>query len=414
MKILVLNAGSSSQKSCLYDFEDAKASEISIGVIPETLPEPLWKAQIDWTTPEGQATLSVCTSQGETFHEDYASGSKQADTLKALQTLWSESTQVINSPQEIDIVGHRIVHGGAKYQHSTWINAEVKAAIAQLAEFAPLHNPANLEGIDAVETILGSNVGQVAVFDTAFHSTLLPAVYTYPGSYEWLQLGIRRYGFHGISHQYCAQRAAQILGRNLDSLKLITCHLGNGCSLAAIKEGRSINTTMGFTPLDGLMMGTRSGSVDPGILIYLLRQLDYTADQLDRILNHQSGLLGISGVSNDLRQVVNAMEQENDRAKLAFDMFVHRLQTQIGAMLASLGGLDALIFTGGIGENSSAIRAETCKAFEFLGLSLDLPQNEDFSPDREITQSDSKVSVLVIHTQEDWVIAQECYRLASG
>jgi acetate kinase len=414
MKILVLNAGSSSQKSCLYDFEDAKALGPSTGVLPETLPDPLWKAQIDWTAPEGDATLSVQTLQGETFHKTSASISKQADTLKALQTLWSGSTQVINSPQEIDIVGHRIVHGGEKYHCSTWINTEVKAAIAQLAEFAPIHNPANLEGIEAVETILGSNVRQIAVFDTAFHSTLSPAVYTYPGPYEWTQLGIRRYGFHGISHQYCAQRAAQILGRDLDSLKLITCHLGNGCSLAAIREGRSIDTTMGFTPLDGLMMGTRSGSVDPGILIYLLRQLGYTADGLDRVLNHQSGLLGISGVSNDLRQVVNAMEQGNDRAQLAFDMFVHRLQTQIGAMLVSLGGLDVLVFTGGIGENSPAIRAQTCKAFEFLGLSLDLPQNDACSTDGEIARPDSKVRVLAIHTQEDWAIAQDCYRLASG
>jgi acetate kinase len=414
MKILVLNAGSSSQKSCLYDFEDFKTLGLSTGVLPETLPEPLWKAQIDWTAPEGQAALSVQTSQGETFHETYASVSKQADTLKALQTLWSESTQVINSAQAIDIVGHRIVHGGEKYQRSTWIDAEVKAAIAQLAEFAPIHNPANLEGIEAVETSLGSNVKQVAVFDTAFHSTLLPAVYTYPGPYEWLQLGIRRYGFHGISHQYCAQRAAQILGRELESLKLITCHLGNGCSLAAIREGRSIDTTMGFTPLEGLMMGTRSGSVDPGILIYLLRQLGYTADELDRVLNHQSGLLGISGTSNDLRQIVNAIECNNDRAQLAFDMFVHRLQTQIGAMLASLGGLDVLVFTGGIGENSPAIRAQTCKAFQFLGASLDLTQNEARSTDGAISRPDSKVSILAIHTQEDWAIAQECYRLASG
>lgn len=414
MKILVLNAGSSSQKSCLYDFEDNKASRFSSVVLPEMLPEPLWKAQIDWTALEGQATLSVRTLEGEIFQETYASVSKQVDTLKVLQTLWSGSTQVINSPQEIDIVGHRIVHGGEKYQRSTWITAEVKAAIAQLAEFAPLHNPANLEGIEAVETILGSKIGQVAVFDTAFHSTLLPAVYTYPGPYEWLQHGIRRYGFHGISYQYCAQRAAQMLGRDLESLKLIICHLGNGCSLAAIQGGHSVNTTMGFTPLDGLMMGTRSGAVDPGILIYLLRELGYTTDELERVLNHQSGLLGISGVSNDLRQVVEAMERDSDRAKLAFDMFVHRLQTQIGAMLASLGGLDALVFTGGIGENSPAIRSEACKVFKFLGLALDLPQNDSCSTDAEIARPDSKVKVLVIHTQEDWAIAQDCYRLASG
>jgi acetate kinase len=405
MKILVLNAGSSSQKSCLYDLKE--------NTLPADPPEPLWEAQIDWTHQDGCAKLKVKTFRDQVLQATCPSDSKLADTLKMLQTLWSGTTQAIENSQEIDIVGHRVVHGGEIYRESTWITAEVKTAIANLAAFAPVHNPANLEGIEAIESILGNNIPQVAVFDTAFHAHLPPAVYTYPGPYEWLSQGIRRYGFHGISHQYCVQRAAQLLDRDLNGLKLITCHLGNGCSLAAIRDGRSIDTTMGFTPLEGLMMGSRSGSVDPGILIHLLWHSDYKADQLDRVLNHRSGLLGISGVSNDLRQIMVAMEQGNDRAKLAFNMFVHRLRAQIGAMLSSLGGLDGLVFTAGIGENSAAVRAATCEGFEFLGLSLDLSQNNALPIDRDIAHPDSKVRVLVIHTQEDWAIAQECHKMAS-
>jgi acetate kinase len=404
MKILVLNAGSSSQKICLYDLQD--------DFLPTTPPEPLWEAQIDWTHRSGYAKLEVKTAQGEVLQEGYPSDSKLADTRKALQTLWSGKTQVIETAQEVDIVGHRVVHGGERYRERTWITAEVKQAIADLAEFAPAHNPANLEGIEAIEQSLGGDIPQVAVFDTAFHARLPPAAYVYPGPYEWLGQGIRRYGFHGISHQYCAQRVAQILGRDLKTLKLITCHLGNGCSLAAIQDGYSIDTTMGFTPLEGLMMGSRSGSVDPGILIHLLRHSDVTVAQLDQALNHNSGLLGISGLSNDLRQIMEAKEQGHERAKLAFDMFVHRLRTHIGAMLASLGGVDAIVFTGGMGEHSAAIRAAACEAFKFMGLSLDLDQNGCEPVDQDIAHPNSSVRVLVIHTQEDWAIAQECHEMA--
>jgi acetate kinase len=406
MKILVLNSGSSSQKSCLYDLKE--------NALPVNPPEPLWEAQIDWTHQEGSTELKVKTAHGQDLQETYPSESKSADTQKALQTLWNGTTQAIENSQEIDIVGHRVVHGGETYRQGTWIDAEVKAAIARLAAFAPVHNPSNLEGIEAVESILGTDIPQVAVFDTSFHAHLPPAASTYPGPYEWLEQGIRRYGFHGISHQYCAQRAARILNRDLNSLKLITCHLGNGCSLTAIRDGHSIDTTMGFTPLEGLMMGSRSGSVDPGILIHLLRHSDYTVEQLDHTLNHRSGLLGISGVSNDLRQIMAAIEQDNDRAKLAFDMFIHRLRTHIGAMLPSLGGLDALIFTAGMGENSATLRASACQGFGFLGLSLDLDKNNAVPIDRDIAHPNSKVRVLVIHTQEDWAIAQECYNMASS
>jgi acetate kinase len=403
MKILVLNAGSSSQKSCLYELAD--------DALPDTPPPALWEAQIDWTHHQGAAELKVKTATGEVLEETLQSQSRLDATTQMLKTLWSGATQVIEHPDQINIVGHRVVHGGEEYRQSTLITKEVKDAIAHLAIFAPVHNPVNLEGIEAIETVLGT-IPQVAVFDTAFHANLLPAASIYPGPYEWLEKGIRRYGFHGISHQYVTHRAAQILGRNLEDLRLISCHLGNGCSLAAVRDGVCIDTTMGFTPLEGLMMGSRSGSVDPGILIYLSRQFGYTADQLDDLLNRKSGLLGISGVSSDLRQIMAAIAQDNPRAQLAFDIYLHRLRSGIGAMLATLGGLDVLIFTAGVGENSAVVRAATCEAFGFLGLKLDVEQNARSRVDRDIATADSAVRVLVIHTQEDWAIAQECWQIS--
>lgn len=320
--------------------------------------------------------------------------------------------RVLSAPSEVDVVGHRVVHGGKSLQEATAITPEVKSAIARMSVFAPLHNRAELEGIKIIENRIGA-VLQVAVFDTGFHSRLPEPAAVYPGPYEWLAQGIRRYGFHGINHQYCAERTAQLLGRDLRSLKIVTCHLGNGCSLAAIREGRSIDTTMGFTPLEGLMMGTRSGSVDPGIMTYLMRLCGFTGQQLDEILNTRSGLLGISGFSGDMRQIVAAMKDGHPRAKLAFEMFVHRLQAGIGAMIATLGGVDALVFTAGIGENSPEVRAAACANFEFLGLKLDGAKNARGSADQDISLSDSTVRVLVVHAQEDWAIARDCWRLAS-
>ncbi|MEG4341077.1 acetate kinase [Microcoleus sp. D3_18_C2] len=402
MKILVLNAGSSSQKSCLYELND---------VLPDQPLQPLWEAQIDWTHQQGIAELKVKTAKGDRLEEEFASESRQDAISRMLESLWKGKTQTINDLNEIDIVGHRVVHGGQDYQQSTLISPDVKQAIARLSVFAPVHNPVNLEGIEAIEKIL-EKVPQVAVFDTAFHAQLSPAAFVYPGPYEWLENGIRRYGFHGISHQYCARRAADILGQDLADLRLISCHLGNGCSLAAIRGGWSVDTTMGFTPLEGLMMGSRSGSIDPGILIHLLKQSDFTAEKLDGILNRNSGLKGISGVSSDLRQIGDAIAQGNQRAQLALDIYIHRLRAGIGAMLASLGGLDALIFTAGVGENSAIVRAAACEAFGFIGLKLDGDKNQHSSIDRDIAAVDSAVRILVIHTQEDWEIARECWKLS--
>ncbi|MEG4529992.1 acetate kinase [Microcoleus sp. D2_18a_D3] len=401
MKILVLNAGSSSQKSCLYELND---------VLPDRPLQPLWSAQIDWTHQQGIAELTVKTAKGDRLEEEFASDSRKDAISRMLQSLWRGRTQTINDLKEIDIVGHRVVHGGQDYQQSTLISPDVKKAIARLSVFAPVHNPVNLEGIEAIEKIL-PNVPQVAVFDTAFHAQLPPAAFVYPGPYEWLENGIRRYGFHGISHQYCARRAADILGQDVADLRLVSCHLGNGCSLAAIRGGWSVDTTMGFTPLEGLMMGSRSGSIDPGIIIHLLKQSDFTAEKLDGILNRNSGLKGISGVSSDLRQIGDAIAQGNQRAQLALDIYIHRLRAGIGAMLASLGGLDALIFTAGVGENSAIVRAAACEAFGFIGLKLDGDKNQHSPLDQDIAAVDSAVRILVIHTQEDWEIARECWKL---
>lgn len=400
MKILVLNAGSSTQKSCLYEIND----------IPSLPPAPLWEGKVDWSHHQGVAEIEVETATGEKLTEEIAYYSQSEVMARLLNTISQGKTSVIDRLDQIDVVGHRVVHGGKDYRESVVITKEVKSAIASLASLAPAHNPVNLAGIEAVENILGE-VKQVAVFDTAFHSKMPDAAKIYPGPYDWVEQDIIRYGFHGISHQYCSQRAADILGKDLQLINLITCHLGNGCSLAAIKNGHSVDTTMGFTPLDGLMMGSRSGSVDPGILIHLLRQGSYTVEQLDNLLNKQSGLSGISGISGDMRQIQAAITKGEARAQLAFDIYVHRLRSSIGAMLGSLGGLDALVFTAGVGENVPEIRQAACEAFKFLGIKIDIEKNTSKPIDENIATSDSAVKVLVIHTQEDWQIARECYKL---
>jgi acetate kinase len=309
------------------------------------------------------------------------------------------------------MVAHRVVHGGPHFEEPVLITMEVKAAIAEASAFAPLHTDAALEGMDVIEKLLGP-IPQVAVFDTGYHQTLPMSAAVYPGPYEWFSSGIRRYGFHGINHQYCAGRAARLLGRDVKSLKIVTCHLGNGCSLAATSAGVSIDTTMGFTPLEGLMMGTRSGSIDPGILTYLLGHKHLQPYELDRVLNTKSGLLGVSGVSSDMRDILLAVKHGHSRSQLAFDMYVHRLRRGIGAMLAVLGGIDVLVFTAGIGENSPEVRAAACESLGFVRLTLDHDANRDCSPDVDIATPDSQVRVLVIRAQEDWVIARECWKLA--
>jgi len=370
-------------------------------------PIPVWRGALDWTHQEGKVELSAKTDTGESCKEVLPIDNKVEGIEAMLKTLVEGPTQVLEGLGEIVSVGHRVVHGGRDYQDSVRIDKDVKEAIRKLIPLAPSHNPANLQGIEAMEKVLG-DVPQVAVFDTAFHACMPDEASTYPGPYEWVEKGIRRYGFHGISHQYVTQRAAAMLDQDVTTLKLITCHLGNGCSLAAVKHGYSVDTTMGFTPLDGLMMGSRSGSVDPGILIHLMRQEGYTADQLDKLLNKESGLKGMSGVSNDMRVVVEAAGENNHQAQLAVNLFIHRLRREMGAMLASLGGLDAIVFTAGIGENSPLVWQKACEPFEFLGLKLRDDELSRASEDQDIAAPSSQVRVLVIHTQEEWAIAKAC------
>jgi acetate kinase len=370
MKILVVNAGSSSHKLSLYELGDD---------LPEHPLPPLREKKIEWRNHIGAGDL------------------KQA---------------IAQLSEGVDVVGHRIVHGGPQYEEPVRITPDVKAGIAAAAAFAPLHNQDELNAIETVEKLMGK-VPQVAVFDTGFHRRMPRAAAVYPGPYEWFTQDIRRYGFHGINHQYCAGRAAQLLKRDLKSLRLVTCHLGNGCSIAAIREGWSIDTTMGFTPLEGLMMGTRSGSIDPGILTYLLRQGSIKPQDIDDVLNRKSGLLGISGVSSDMREVLAAVKQGHERAGLALDIYVHRLRAAIGAMAAVLGGMDALVFTAGVGENSPEVREAACRSLGFLGLNLDEAANAKVSPDMDIATAESRVRVLVIRAQEDWAIAQECWKIGT-
>jgi acetate kinase len=406
VNVLVLNGGSSSFK-CWF-------AALPGGPLSTEAPEPKWSARADWSHHAGTAEIRITRSDGTSVQRQIELQTPASVLEPVLDSLWNGDAAAIHDPSAIDVVGHRIVHGGPLYRESTPLTAEVRAAIACEVEFAPAHNHFELEAVETVDRVVGAGVFQVAAFDTGFHSTLEPSAYVYAGPHAWLERGIRRYGFHGISHQYAARRAADILGRDAQSLKLIICHLGGGASLAAVKAGKSVDTTMGFTPLEGLMMGTRCGSIDPGILVYLIRHRGYSAEQLDRILNQESGLLGLSGVSGDMREVLEAMHAGNRQAQLAFDVYVHRLVREIGGMLAVLDGADAIVFTGGIGENCPPLREMACAQLGFLGLKLDAAKNADPAPDQDIATVDSPVRALVIRAREEWEIARECHKLAGA
>ncbi|MFN3925983.1 MAG: acetate/propionate family kinase [Pseudanabaenaceae cyanobacterium] len=386
MDILVLNAGSSTLKTALFRLP---AGEL------------VWEGFIDWVQAE-QKTKTYPEAHVHKIIFD-----KETDRHTVIRGLF-QGLDI----SKIGCVGHRVVHGGDRYHQAVFLTPEVVQTIADLAHFAPIHNPAALEGIKQITAILGEHIPQVAVFDTAFHAHLPLTAALYPIPYKYFTQGIRKYGFHGTSHRYVAQQTAQLLGRDLSELKLITCHLGNGCSLAAIADGHSIDTTMGFTPLAGLMMGTRSGDIDPSILIHLGRTEGLSFEQLDRLLNRESGLLGVSGISSDLRAILQAKAEGNPRAKLAYDVFIHRLRACLGSMLASLGGLDGIVFTGGIGENSPLVRADALANFRFLGIELDMERNQSTIATNQIISSPtSAIQVFVIHTQEDRAIAGECWQL---
>jgi acetate kinase len=395
MKVLVINAGSSSLKYQLIDM-DTKA------VMAKGLCE---RIGIDGKlTHEG--------SKDEKYKADVAM-STHADAIKAvIDILLDKEWGVIADMSEINAVGHRVVHGGEYFADSVLITDQVIKAIEACIPLAPLHNPPNLVGIHACEEVMGKDIPQVAVFDTAFHQSMPQKSYMYAVPYEYYQkYKIRRYGFHGTSHKYVSQQAAEMLGRPLESLKLITCHLGNGSSISAIDGGRSVDTSMGFTPLDGLPMGTRAGNIDPAIIEFLSEHENMNATDVISILNKKSGMLGISGVSSDFRDLDTAINEGNTRAALAKDMFNLSVKKIIGSYIAEMGGVDAIIFTAGVGENDRSVRWDVCEHMEYLGIKIDPEKNKYRGRQMDISIDYARVRVLVIPTNEELVIAQDTERL---
>ncbi|MGO9527734.1 MAG: acetate/propionate family kinase [Verrucomicrobiia bacterium] len=388
MSILVINAGSTSLKFGLFDAE-ARESLVS--------------GSIDWADGNRQGARFLLRRGSREERSVVAVADDSAAATCAVRALTAEG--------DITVVGHRVVHGGTEFRNSTLIDDNVEATIAGLATLAPLHNPPALAAIRAVKSAL-PRVPQVAVFDTAFFARLPARAYMYAQPYEWYEkFGVRRIGFHGISNSYCVGRAVELLGRDPSKLRLVVCHLGGGCSATAVLGGEPVTTTMGFTPLDGLMMGTRSGSMDPGMLIHLLLHRGLTVNELDDALTHRSGLFGVSGVSSDLAQIESAASQGHQRAQLAFEMFADRVRSAIGALAVTMGGLDALVFTDRIGENSPAMRAAVCDGLECLRVQLDLERNATCRPDGDIAADASAVRILVIHTREELMIAREACRV---
>ena len=324
------------------------------------------------------------------------------------------STGVISSLEEIDGVGHRVVHGGEKFSDSVLITDQVMEEIAEVSELAPLHNPANLTGIRAFKEIL-PNIPSVAVFDTAFHQTMPPESYLYSLPYEYYEkYGIRKYGFHGTSHKYVSQRAAELLDRPIEQLRLISCHLGNGASIAAIEGGKSVDTSMGFTPLAGVTMGTRSGNIDPALIPFIMRKTGKTADEVLHVLNKESGMLALSGFSSDLRDIQDKADAGDDRAELALDVFAERIHKYLGSYAARMSGVDAIIFTAGVGENSIAVRERVLKGLEFMGVYYDPSLNNVRGKEQFLTYPHSPVKVIVIPTNEEVMIARDTVRLSEA
>ena len=335
------------------------------------------------------------------------------DAIKlVLEALVDEKHGVIKNMDEISAVGHRVVHGGEKYSKSVLVDEDVMAYLEECVKLAPLHNRPNIIGIEACKALM-PNTPMAVVFDTAFHGTMPKEAYSYALPYElYKENGIRKYGFHGTSHKYVSGKVAEVLGKDIKDLKIVTCHLGNGVSLTAVKNGKSIDTTMGFTPLAGMPMGTRSGDIDPAIVIYLIKELGYSVDEVNEILNKKSGILGISGLSSDFRDVRDAAYKKGDeRSLLAIDIYTYKIRTQIGAYAAAMGGLDVIVFTAGIGENADMIREGCLKNLEFLGVYLDKEKNKQNGEIAEISKDDSKVKVFVIPTNEELMIAKETMEL---
>ncbi|EPY12376.1 MULTISPECIES: acetate kinase [Paenibacillus] len=396
MKILVINAGSSSLKYQLYDMQDesvlAAGRVERIGMDSSILiHEPHHTDEITEVSEILDHTIAI---------------------RKVLDKLTDAKVGVVKTINEIEAVGHRVVHGGESFSNSVLVDSEVKAEIRRLFDLAPLHNPAHMMGIKAVETNL-PDVPQAVVFDTAFHQTMPQKAYMYAiPKVLYKKHKVRRYGFHGTSHNYVSQRAAEVVGRPLEDLKIITCHIGNGGSLTAVEGGKSIDTSMGMTPLEGLMMGTRSGDLDPAVVPFTMMKEDLTVNEVNSMLNKHSGLLAISGLSSDMREITDAMAEGEPNATLAFEMYVYRLRKYIGSYAAAMDGVDVIVFTAGVGENSIVIREATCEKLTFLGVEIDPELNKIRSKEpRLISTPNSKVQVLVVPTNEELMIARDTYRL---
>ncbi|WP_268237821.1 acetate/propionate family kinase [Paenibacillus radicis (ex Gao et al. 2016)] len=399
MKVLVINAGSSSLKYQLYNMEDesvlASGRVERIGMDSSIVThEPVDK-------PEVRTVDEIL---------DHVSAVK-----KVLAALMHPEYGALKSMDEIQAVGHRVVHGGEVFKSSVLVTNEVKLEIRNLFDLAPLHNPAHMMGILAVETNM-PNIPQVVVFDTAFHQTMPETSYLYPiPKVLYRRHKVRRYGFHGTSHQYVSEQAAEFLGAPLESLKIVSCHIGNGASCTAIKDGKSFDTSMGMTPLEGLMMGTRSGDLDPAIVPYVMNKEELTLNEVNSMLNKHSGMLAISGISSDMREVQEAIADGDRNAKLAFDMYTYRMRKYIGAYAAAMNGIDTLIFTAGVGENSAVLRKAVCEGLTFLGLELDETRNAERSKHaRYISTDSSRIKVLVVPTNEELLIARDTYRIVQA
>ena len=394
MFVLVINAGSSSLK---YQVFDKDTHEVVCKGLCERVGLGESFHKYDREDHEKLITITL---------DDHHDAVKNV-----LETLLEPQDGIMSDLDEIAAVGHRVVHGGEYFSESVIIDDEVVARIAECVPLAPLHNPPALMGIEACRAQIPAAI-QVAVFDTAFLQTLPPKAYMYPLPYEmYEEHKVRKYGFHGTSHRYVAQRTAEYLGRPLEELKLVTCHLGNGCSLTAIDKGRAIDNTMGFTPLDGLMMGTRCGSIDPAIVIFMITKLGMTAEEAENTMNRKSGLLGISGLTNDLRDVRDAAEAGNERAILAYEVYAHYIKCYIGQCVFEMGGVDAIAFAGGVGENDPTTRRMVFEGLEPLGMVIDQEKNKLRGSERTISQDDSKVKILVIPTNEELMIVHDVNRI---
>ena len=408
MNVLVLNCGSSSLKFQLVDTDLARAAEGTDRVLAKGVVEDIG----------GTGILKLEAGGRPAVRESAEVLEHKIAVERVVEWLCRPGVGILASPRDIQAVGHRIVHGGERFKSSVRMDDAVLRGIEDCFEMAPLHNPPNVKGYRAARDLLGDEVPQVAVFDTSFHQTMAPAAYLYGLPYLlYERYGVRRYGFHGTSHRYVSRRLSTLLQRRPDDqgLRLITCHLGNGCSVAAIRGGRSVDTSMGFTPLEGLVMGSRSGDLDPAIVLHVMRKEELGPWEMDALLNKHSGLIGLSGISNDMRALLDAEKEGNARARVAVDVFSHRLKKYIGAYIGVLGGIDGIAFAGGIGENAPAIRRRALEGLETLGLSLDHRANDDArGKEAEISPRGARVRAFVVPTNEEILIARDTVHLVSG